>query len=113
MVKANYRNVRTDDISRKIKNIIRKNLNEEIYLSTIINEIEDELDNYSIMEWKGVDGKHSNLFWRISIIPYWLLCFVMAFIVCPIKFIITGIYYIKSNNGIGKFLNEWEYHINK
>jgi len=84
--------------------LLNRELNIDYSLAGKIAELLDE--KYYIRSWKN--PKHpKNWYWRLTFPLSAIVFVILFFIVCPIKWIITGRYYFTPKSTIYSFYDNW------
>jgi hypothetical protein len=79
------------------------------YLTTLseyqIGKIREILKEYDIIEWKKTEP--TNFFSRLTTPFFFLTWGLLFFIICPIKFLFTGKFYLDYRGRTITFLRKW------
>jgi hypothetical protein len=97
----------------KVSRVHESTLAKEINLAIIKNKtrntefiIEDVLSNYDIYYDEGSNVKETHLMFRITIVFFFLLLFLLI-LSMPLKYIFTGSPYYKNSGRMSIFLRNW------
>lgn len=102
-----YKYVSMDRVELDIHKILSDRLGKDIHIRSSVDDIREYLDGFDIRVWRGCKKK-SSLFMRLTIIPYFVVHILLFFIVLPIKFIVTGNWYVKSSTKFYKIMSKWK-----